>query len=146
MEYDKTNRKLSKLYDSQLEGKASERMFITKQKELKEDMIKLKSQLDCLNVNKEKIVKKAEETFEVMKSVENLYNIADNFEKADIIRLIATSYVLDGKKIKIRYKPPFNYLAKLRQNLSIETAKMPDLKSVFNHESRWDLRRQDKKL
>ncbi|MDR3306624.1 MAG: hypothetical protein LBS61_03015 [Endomicrobium sp.] len=132
--YDKVNKKLIRLYDLQLEGKANVDMFVIKQNELTQEIarVSLKSQLDSLNADSWKAVKKSEETFAVINSVENWFKVADDYEKADILRLIGTGYILDGTEIKPTYRMPFNYLVSAKQNLCAKGVKPPDLKTVFD--------------
>jgi hypothetical protein len=111
VDFNKAKNKLSKLYDLQLEGNIDKEMFLIKQKELTENITTLESRLVILNSDKQKAVKKAEDIFGLIGSLEKLYNRADNFEKAQILKFLGKDYIFEGRDIKAKYRVPFNYFA-----------------------------------
>jgi len=63
------------------------------------------------------------EGLELTTNLENLYNLADDTEKAQILKLLGAGYVLDGNNvIKPTYKKAFGLLADMKK-MSEEAAK-----------------------
>ena len=117
-DYDKTYQKLNRLYDLQLEGKCNSEMFGIKEKELTEQLRKIKSAIDSCGGKYENVVPRAKETFSAIENLESIYKLADNTEKAKILRLLAYKYTLDGREIKADFKKPFCYFVQAKDIMS----------------------------
>lgn len=116
-DYDKTYQKLNKLYDLQLEGKCNSEMFGIKEKELSEQLSKIKNAMASCGKKYEDIAPRAKETFFAVNNLESIYDLADNTEKAKILKLLANKYTLEGKEIKADLKKPFCYFAQAKKEL-----------------------------
>ena len=116
-DYDVIYKKLSRLYDLQLEGKCSSEMFCVKEKELTSKLQEVKTIIDSYGKKHEDIMPKAQKVFSAINDMPHLYNMANNEEKAQILKLLANKYILNGKEITPEYKAPFCYFAKARKLL-----------------------------
>ncbi|MCI7044616.1 MAG: recombinase family protein [Spirochaetes bacterium] len=114
-DYNKTKGKLSKLYDFALEGQLNHDMFAQKERELNNTLQTLQNSLDAMGKDKTEIFGKAHQTIELLSNLSNLYEKADNFEKANILKLVGNYYILDGREIQADFRLPFNHLARFAQ-------------------------------
>ncbi|WP_428898576.1 recombinase family protein [Parelusimicrobium proximum] len=122
-EYSHAQKKLNNLYDLQLDGMGNKDMFRLKEREISEDLAHLQSELAGLEVDTQEICDRAHNTLQIATNLEALYNIADHTEKAHILRLLGTSYMLDGKNtVTPNYKGAFELLAKAKQIATLSTA------------------------
>ena len=124
-EYDRASKKLSNLYDLQLEGKIHSDMFYIKEQELSQELATLKSELTYCEVNSQEVYQKAHKTLEIVNNLELRYKQANNHEKAHILRLLGVNYVLDGKNVKATYRLPFNHLANIKETIDDTEIKKP---------------------
>ena len=116
-DYDLIYKKLSRLYDLQLEGKCSSEMFFIKEKELNNKLKEVKTVIDSYGKKPEDIMPKAQKVFSAINEIEYLYDAANNEEKAKMLKLLANKYILNGKEITPEYKAPFCYFAKAKRML-----------------------------
>ena len=126
-DYANIYQKLSRLYDLQLEGKGNSEMFSIKEKELSEQLKSIKKAMETCGTKYESISPRAKETFLAINNLEQIYNMADNFEKAKILKLLANQYTLDGKEIKVDYKEPFCYFAQAKKELQPSSGRIVEL-------------------
>ena len=126
-DYANIYQKLSSLYDLQLEGKGNSEMFSIKEKELSEQLKSIKKAMETCGMKYESIVPRAKETFLAINNLEQIYNMADNFEKAKILKLLANQYTLEGKEIKVDYKEPFCYFAQAKKELQPSSGRIVEL-------------------
>jgi site-specific DNA recombinase len=104
--------RLSRLYDLKLDNGITEDIFRIKEKEYNYEIININYQIDNLQVAKPNAYEYAVKTFELSKRLPFIYNQANNEEKAKILKLVASNYTLNYKKLYPQYKKPFSYIAK----------------------------------
>lgn len=132
--------KLNKLYDLRLEGTGSQEMWNRKEQEINAEMVRIQQALQAMGTDPAQIVQRSTETLEIVSNLGTLYQKADNFDKAKILRMLGESFVLDDTNtIQPQYRMPFNFIAEAKEKeLRLETGavptellnnKSPDLKS-----------------
>ena len=133
-EYTATHKKLNRLYDLQLDGGFNKEMLMTKDKELSEDLARIKSELASCEIDGAQVCERVHDTLELATGLEELYSMADDSEKAQILRLLGESYVLDSKNTVIHtYKGAFGLFANMKAAADrLQTAKTIKGRAVFH--------------
>lgn len=119
--------KLSKLYDLRLEGTGSQEMWNRKEQEINAEMTRIQQALQAMGTDPAQIVQRSTETLEIVSNLGTLYQKADNFDKAKILRMLGESFVLDNTNtIQPQYRMPFNFIAEAKEKeLRLETGAVP---------------------
>ena len=110
--YDRANTRLSRLYDSKFDGEIEEDIFKAKEEEYKAQLIEIKTQIDNIKAVNPNMYEDASKTLELSKRLYSLYNQVTYEEKAKILHIVASNFVLNNKSLYPTYKRPFDMLAK----------------------------------
>lgn len=127
-EYNQAKTRLSKLYDMKLDGGISDEMFKSKENEYQTGLITLKSQMDSVEKINPNFYEDATKILELSKSLHSQYLKADHYEKANLLKLIASNYTLNDVSVCPTYRRPFSYIAEWPSR----TLKLPQVDEFCN--------------
>lgn len=108
-EHDKVNTRLSKLYDLKLDGGISEEMFASKEKEFQTELMTLKGQLNSVEKVNPNFYEDGCKILELSNRLYPLYVKSNYQEKAHLLKLIASNYLLNDVSIAPSYRKPFSF-------------------------------------
>ena len=111
-EYDKANTRLSRLYDLKLDGEIESEVFKSKELELKNQITEIKAQLGTTKEINPNFYEDGIRTLELTNRLHPLYVKADFEEKAQILKTVASNFILTDENLYPIYKSPFSILAK----------------------------------
>ncbi len=110
-QHDKTNKRLSRLYDAKFDGGLDDGMFRVKEEEYKEQLIEIKSQIDNVQSLDSGSYEYGYKTLELSNNLYSQYVRANDEEKAKILKYIASNYVLNDASLDAIYRKPFDIIA-----------------------------------
>lgn len=113
--------RLSILYDKLLDDELDTDMLRFKERELRERLSTTKSELQLLEVSCGEAVQHAQRLLELCKRLYDVYLSVDDQNKAKLLRVLGSNYILIGRSVCVTYNKPFNFLA----NLPSRTEKLP---------------------
>lgn len=108
-EQSRVSTRLSKLYDLKLDGEIPDEIFRSKEMEYQQAIMTLKDQLDSSVKTNPKFFEDAHKILELSKSLHSLYVKADYHEKAHLLKLISSNYILNDISICPTYRKPFSF-------------------------------------
>ena len=118
---DRVEKRISNLYDMKLDGNIDDHIFRFKENELKGQLIDINSTIEhSQNINPN-FFEDGCKILELSNRLFPLYLRSDSTDKARILRLIASNYLLDGVTINATYNKPFIFL----ENLPDRITKLP---------------------
>ena len=119
--------KLSRLYDLRLEGTGNQEMLNVKEQEINAEIARIQQALQAMGTDRVQIVQRSTETLEIVSNLGTLFQKADNFDKAKILRMLGENFVLDEHNdIQTQYRMPFNFIAEAKEKeLRLETGAVP---------------------
>jgi site-specific DNA recombinase len=107
------------IYEEKLDGKIDQTFWDTKHKEYNNKLEEVRRELS-------KMTESADHTEEGIKSLELINNLIPLWkvsapeEKAEILHLIASNYLLKDKTLEIIWKKPFSFLQNMKKNSLVE--------------------------
>ncbi|OGF67605.1 MAG: hypothetical protein A2Y62_18070 [Candidatus Fischerbacteria bacterium RBG_13_37_8] len=104
--------KLDRILEMRIDDEISEETFKSKEQEYQNQLIDINSQIEGANDYNENWLEDAKRIFELSKRLHSLYLKADYGEKAKLLKMLASNFLLNGEKLEPVYKMPFNLLAK----------------------------------
>lgn len=107
----KLTSRISRLYDMKLDGEINEDIFKTKESEYQLQLLGIESQMNQSKINPN-AYDDACQIFELCNRLYPLHLRANFEEKANIVRLIFSSYTRSDLNLVPIYKKPFSILAK----------------------------------
>ena len=110
-QYDKTNKRLSRLYDDKYDGALDEGIFKVKEEEYKGKLIEIKSQINNVQSFDHNFYEYGYRTLELSNELYFQYVRANHEEKANILKYIASNYVLNDVSLDAVYRKPFDIIA-----------------------------------
>jgi hypothetical protein len=105
--------RLSRLYDSLCDGVLTAEAFSRKEAEYRAELIGVERALKECEVDRNAGLEEGLEIFELANRLYPTYLDFDTQEKAQLLRLIASNYTLNGRTISATYKKPFSLLMEL---------------------------------
>ncbi|MBL7821431.1 MAG: recombinase family protein [Saprospiraceae bacterium] len=118
MQKHKVSLKLDRLTDAFIDHTIEKDVFEDKKEKLLIEQSGLNYKIDQLSIQKELIFKKAEFFLELLKSLKKSYLNGIFEEKRKLIKLVTSNLVVEGKKLAITMKLPFQDIAN-RWNFSL---------------------------
>ena len=117
----RTEGRLSRLYDLRVDGDIDDAMFKAKEYEYKSQLTDIDTAVEeGQNVNP-RIYENGCKILELSNCLFPMYLRSETQDKARILRLIASNYVLGGLTVSATYNKPFVFL----ENLPSRTMKLP---------------------
>ncbi|GAX60916.1 site-specific recombinase, DNA invertase Pin homolog [Candidatus Scalindua japonica] len=110
-QHDKTNKRLSRLYDAKFDGELDEGVFKAKEEEYKSQLIEIKSQIDNVQSINPNFYESGNKTLELFNKLYFQYVRANYEEKATILKFVASNYVLNDVSLYAVYRKPFDIIA-----------------------------------
>ena len=110
--YDKTNNRLSKLFDMKIDGEITDDIFKAKENEYRGQLIELKAQMDNTKTVNPNFYEDACKTLELSKRLYSLYIKADIEDRAKIASAVASNYSLVDITLCPTYRKPFSLFTK----------------------------------
>lgn len=110
-QYDKISSRLNRLYDSKFDNEITEGIFKIKEKEYKDQLIGIKTQMDSLKIINPDFYELGYKTFELSKILYSQYVRANYEDKAKILKFIASNYTLSDVSLCPIYRKPFDIIA-----------------------------------
>src|SRR4030042_1820766 len=95
-----------------IDEEISEDMFRAKEQEYQSQLIDINQQIESMNAYNENWLEDAQRIFELSKRLHSLYLKADYEEKAKLLKMVASNFLLHGEKLEPVYRKPFDLLAK----------------------------------
>ena len=117
----KLENRLSNLYDLRIDGNIDDDMFKQKENEYKDQLIEVKSAINEGQKTNPNFFEDGCKILELSNRLFPLYLRSDGEDKARILRLLASNYLLDGSTISATYNKPFCFL----ENLPDRIIKLP---------------------
>lgn len=110
-QHDKIKNRLSKLYDSKFDGELNEDIFRAKEREYKNQLTEIESQMDGRQVIERDFYEFGYKTFELSKMLYSQYVRANYEDKAKMLKFVASNYTLNDVSLFPTYRKPFDMLA-----------------------------------
>lgn len=115
-EYQEMQAKLSRIYDYRLEGVGTPEQWNRKEDEINANMAQVQSALHAMGADAGQVVKQGTETVELVENLSTLFEKADNYDKAKILRMLGEEFVLDRENhIKPIYRLPFSLFVEAKE-------------------------------
>lgn len=111
-QYEVTKNRLSRLYDAKFDNEIAENVFKQKEQEYNSQIVKLDSQIQDLQTKNRNSYENLIKTLELSKSIYHQYLRANPEEKAKILKLVASNFILDNVSLCPKYRKPFDLIAK----------------------------------
>ena len=113
--------RLSRLYDHLCDGRLTPDVFGQKESEYRDELAKVVENLKGCEPERMVALSEVEETLELANRLYPTYMGFDAEQKAQMLRLLASNYTLDGATISATYRKPFS----LFMDLSVRPVKLP---------------------
>ena len=110
-QYEKIQKRLSRLFDLRIDCKIDDDLYESKEKEFNNQLIEIKSQMEDIKAPNPNFYEDGLRTFELAERLNYLYDRANNEEKAQLLKLIASNFTLIDGNLHPAYKKPFSFIA-----------------------------------
>ena len=103
---------------------------MTKDRELSEDLARIKSELASCEIDGAQVCERVQDTLELATGLKELYDMANDSENEQILRLLGVSYVLSSNNTVVpTYKDAFGLLARIKAAADC----LPKAKTIKSH-------------
>ncbi|MCB9326412.1 MAG: recombinase family protein [Lewinellaceae bacterium] len=107
MQQSKISQKLERLTDAYIENAIDKELFERKKEKLLIEQQGLHHKIQCISGQKEAVFKKAKNYLELVKSLKKTYLIGILEEKREVIKIITSNLMIQGKKLMISMVSPY---------------------------------------
>ncbi len=116
----KVSQRLSRLYDARLDGEITDaEAFKAKEAEYKAGLAEIKAQIRTLEHTNPAFYEDASKILELSKQLFPLFIRSNLDQKAKILKLLASNYILNDLSIVPIYRKPFDAIAKGPSHLNL---------------------------
>lgn len=112
-EQTKLKSRLVRLYDQLFDGELDESILRAKEYEYKDRLATLAEERANLESQEQDVVAQAHSILELCKRLYDVYMAYDDPERAKLLRVIGSNYLLDGRSLSVTYNKPFDLLVNL---------------------------------
>ncbi|MEJ2745839.1 MAG: hypothetical protein P8123_09180, partial [bacterium] len=111
-ELERTQQRLSRLYDVKFDGGTDDEALNAKESEYKANIAEIKAIMNGLLKENPKWHENASRTLELANCLPSLYDRANDQEKAGILKCLASNYTIVDVTITPTWRKPFDLMAK----------------------------------
>lgn len=111
LQLDQIQDRLAKLTDALIDGLLEKDLYLERKNKLVVDEQKIKERLNALDTDQSDITKKIEQFLELVNSAYSSYKLANLVEKRELIKVITSNSVANGKSVIFKLKIPFQIVA-----------------------------------
>ena len=112
-QYDRIETRVSKMYDDKLDGGITTEMYDKKLKEYKSEQKELLDEMQKHNYADESFYSAASTLLDVASRAYEIFDSSEPLEKQTLLGFLLQNSLLDGKKLTLKLKEPFNLLQKI---------------------------------
>ena len=117
-ELTKVDNRMSRLYDSYLDGDIEKDFYKSKSRELKEQKQAIVHRLKDLDSADEHFYENAENIMSLVRNGGDIFKSSELDEKRQLLKLILQNLELHGRELRWKYKKPFDTMASYSKNSS----------------------------
>lgn len=110
-EHDKTYAELSRWYKLKAETEMLPKIFTDRETELKSKLELLENNLKETNKEPKENLEETSKVLEMTRNIGKIYAKATNSQKVEILKLVGSKYIINGKNMTVEYRKPLNILA-----------------------------------
>ncbi|MCH9031166.1 MAG: recombinase family protein [candidate division Zixibacteria bacterium] len=118
----KCETRLSNFYDAKFDGELDGDVFMTKEKQYREQLFDIDGEITKIESSKNDFLEKGQKILELCKRLYDLYLVITPEMKAQLLRVVASNFVFDGVTVTATYNKPFDVIV----NLPSRTIKLPE--------------------
>ncbi len=108
----KLRERIDNIYIDKLDGKISEEFWMDKHNKWTQDLLTIQNNITAYEKANINFIETGTKFLKICNEIVDLYKIADNNEKRELLNYVLQNLSMDGEKLSYTYKPPFNIFAK----------------------------------
>lgn len=112
LQLDQLQERLAKLTDALIDGLLEKETYLARKNRLVSEEQTFKEQLNDLDAGQDDITKKIEQFLELVNNAYSSYKMANEIEKRELIKIITSNSIANGKTVLFKLNMPFEIVVK----------------------------------
>ena len=108
----KLRERIDALYIDKLDNKISEEFWLERHNKWTQDLLKIQNNITAYEKANINFIEIGAKFLKICNEVVDLYKIADNNEKRELLNYVLQNFSMDGENLSYEYKKPFDIFAK----------------------------------